>query len=163
MQNIAKKILIFLLLWTTKSAVGEYLSSEGISFLQLREESTLIHHSKSCGSFYVLRNNFSELDVKPDYLQFFSFGGEQVLKYKRKGFMLNKTPTGDLSYKTPYGQFYINQNILNSLSYSEYDTYLRKTLLISLRERAKKKLAEEFSQADTNIQAHSEKTITKIE
>ena len=162
-QHIAKKMLIFVfLIWTINHVHGEYLSYEGIASLNLTEQSTLIKQSKSCGSFYVLRNNFSELDLKPDHEQYFSFGGEQVLKYKRKGLKLQKRPTGDLSYRTPYGQVYINQSMLSRVSYSKYEEYLKESLLVSLRERAKLKLAEEFSLSDNSAHPHPNKTIEKI-
>ncbi|NRA47292.1 MAG: hypothetical protein HRU09_20270 [Oligoflexales bacterium] len=87
----------------SENVYAAYVSLVDIGLMKLTEQSTLIKQSKSCGQFYVLRNNFSELDTRNEYEQFFSFGGEQVLKYRRKGLLFKKKPTGDLSYKTPYG------------------------------------------------------------
>lgn len=164
MHYIAKKFLVFIfLLSLTESIHGEYLSLEDIGNLKLQEKSTLIKHSKSCGDFYVLQNNDSRLDVEPDYLQYFSYGGDQVMKYKRKGFLLKKQSTETFSYKTPNGQVFINQARLNGVSYGKFDKYLKKSLLIQLRERAKNKLKYEFSEANDLVLPNSEKLVKKIE
>ena len=163
MQCFVKNILIYtILIFLGTNAYADYINLEDIGSFNLPGHSTLLKNSKSCGKFYALRNNFSELERSQEDFQFFAYGGKQELKYKRKGIRFKKQATGDLSYKSPQAQVYIYQSSLDSKNYPKHESYLKQALLSKLRERAKKKLELEFAQADATVLAHFDQHVDKV-